>query len=212
MKMNIQSFIDEIRTWPGFEIYVNKFENILKNFVELGKKHSGPNAIGKGYNVLNHGDFHIKNLMFKNKDHPTQSELMFIDFQMVFYASPAYDFFYSIYCMGNLDDREDLVKDLALHYYESFFRNLKDMDYKQPIPTFQDFQQELRKHRLIEVLLTICMAPFIFLKKEEANLEEIFASSNTEGNLRHRLYSKPEVVQFFKNKLPIFLNEGCLDI
>lgn len=30
----------------------------------------GPNPPGKGYNVLNHGDFHIRNLMFKWKEDP----------------------------------------------------------------------------------------------------------------------------------------------
>lgn len=211
MKINMQCFIDEVKTWSGYETYVEKLENILKNFFELGKKHAEPNKVGEGYNVLNHGDFHVKNLMFKNINHPTQAELMLIDFQMVFYGSPAYDFYYSIYCMGKSEYRQDFIDDLITHYYESFSKNLKKMNYKEKIPSFKDFQEDLVKHGFIEVCFTICFAPFIFLEAKEINLEETFSSTNNVGNIRNCLYSRPEVINFFKKKLPIFLSKGFLD-
>lgn len=204
----MKCFIDELKTWPGYEIYVEKFEKILKNFADLGKKHAEPNKAGEGYNVLNHGDFHIKNLMFKNINHPTQSELMIIDFQMVFYGSPAYDFYLN---MGNLGDRQDLIDDLVAHYYESFSKNLKKMDYRVKIPSFKDFQEELLRHGFIEVYLHICFAPFLFVDEKDLVLEELFTSDDNKGNVRNNLYSRPDVVQHFKNKLPKFLNKGFLD-
>lgn len=210
MTLNIQRFIEALKTWPGFEIYVEKFENILKNFSELGKKYTSPNEPGIGYNVLNHGDFHAKNLMFKNIENPTAAELMLIDYQIGFYGSPAYDVYYSVYAMVEFKSRVHF-DEIVSHYYESFSKSLEKMGYKEKIPSFMDLQDELLRHGFIEVFLNICFTPFIFLDFKTVKLEELFSSNENGNSVRNVLFSNPELVKFLKSQLPIYLEKGFLD-
>lgn len=210
MTLNIQRFIEALKTWQGYEVYVEKFENILKNFIELGRKNTAPNKVGKGYNVLNHGDFHAKNIMFKNIENPTEAELMIIDYQIGFYGSPAYDVYYSIYAMRLFDVRVKF-DEIISHYYESFAKSLKNVEYKGNIPSFMDLQDELLRHGFIEVFLNICFTPFIFLDFKTVKLEELFTNNENGNNARNILFSNPELVKFLKSQLPIYLEKGYLD-
>lgn len=210
MTLNIQQFIEALKTWPGYEIYVEKFEKFLKNFHEMGRKKTLPNEPGVGYNVLNHGDFHAKNLMFKNIENPSSAELMLIDYQIGFYGSPAYDVYYSIYAMVEFEARVHF-DEIVSHYYESFSKSLKNMDYKERIPSFADLQDELLRFGFFEVFLNICFTPFIFLDFKTVKLEDLFSSNENGNNVRNVLFSNPELIKFLKSQLPIYLEKGFLD-
>jgi hypothetical protein len=56
-------FIAEIETWTGYEVYVEKLKVFRHNFVDMGQRVS--KCIPNAYNVLNHGDFHSKNILVK---------------------------------------------------------------------------------------------------------------------------------------------------
>lgn len=61
----LKVFVKEIKTWEGFEEYVPKFEELIENNLVRLQKIYAPN---EEYNVLNHGDHHTKNLLFKKID------------------------------------------------------------------------------------------------------------------------------------------------
>lgn len=61
----LKVFAEEIKTWEGFEDYVPKFEELVNTNFDRLKELYEPN---KNYNVLNHGDHHTKNLLFKKSD------------------------------------------------------------------------------------------------------------------------------------------------
>lgn len=70
-------FIDEVKTWDGFETVHEKLEELFKKFEERGSKVYTPSV---GYNVLNHGDFHYKNMAFKKDDIGKLSDVLFVSF------------------------------------------------------------------------------------------------------------------------------------
>jgi hypothetical protein len=63
--------IEEIETWPGYEVYVKKLKEFRKHFMDMGV--IATRCIPNGYNVLNHGDFHYKNLLFKLTNEATDN-------------------------------------------------------------------------------------------------------------------------------------------
>lgn len=73
-------FIDEVRTWSGFEMITQKLEQTVEKFEELGKKIYETNNAGafEGFNVLNHGDFHFNNMLFKKNDEGKISDVLFV--------------------------------------------------------------------------------------------------------------------------------------
>jgi hypothetical protein len=68
MENNFALFIDELKVWKGCEIYVAKFESLHANFMQKGLNIYTKNYPGTGYNVLNHGDFHPSNMLFKREN------------------------------------------------------------------------------------------------------------------------------------------------
>lgn len=78
---SIELFTEEVKTWPGYENYIPKLENLKQTFREKGIKTYTPNKPGDGYNVLNHGDFHIKNLLFQ-EDEDEGQEFIFVSLKL----------------------------------------------------------------------------------------------------------------------------------
>lgn len=66
----IRAFKEVVATWNGYEDYLPRINYLMKNAAEIGRKCYIPNESGQGYNynsynVLNHGDFHSRNLLTK---------------------------------------------------------------------------------------------------------------------------------------------------
>jgi Ecdysteroid kinase-like family len=65
MQNNVGLFIDELKTWKNCEVFVQKFEKFHSNFMQKGR--AVYESADAGYKVLNHGDFHHNNMMFRRK-------------------------------------------------------------------------------------------------------------------------------------------------
>lgn len=61
----VRAFKEVVSTWDGFESYLPKIDYLIKNICEIGKRSFVRNEPGSGYNVLNHGDFHLRNILMK---------------------------------------------------------------------------------------------------------------------------------------------------
>lgn len=69
-----------MKTWDGFETIAEKMENLVSKFVTLGEKVYTPSSPNEGYSVLNHGDFHFNNMLFKNFANGKLSDVNFVSF------------------------------------------------------------------------------------------------------------------------------------
>lgn len=59
------AFREALEEWEDCEKYYGKIDWLIENVADVGKKCYIPNKPGHGYNVLNHGDFHLKNMLMK---------------------------------------------------------------------------------------------------------------------------------------------------
>lgn len=79
MYHNMNLFIDEVRTWRGYEVITRKLEQTAEKFDEMGRKVYEANPKNsEGFNVLNHGDFHFNNMLFKNNSDGKISDVLFV--------------------------------------------------------------------------------------------------------------------------------------
>lgn len=70
----LRAFREAVSTWDEFKDNMDKVDKFLDNFYELGKSCYARNDEKHGYNVLNHGDFHMRNLLVKFNDTPKRLE------------------------------------------------------------------------------------------------------------------------------------------
>lgn len=78
---SFKAFIEVLSTWEGFEDFVPKIKNLAKNIREYGQKAYIPNKPGHGYNVLNHGDFHLRNILLKINPEKVIDEFRFVSYE-----------------------------------------------------------------------------------------------------------------------------------
>lgn len=51
--------------WDGFQQFIEPIKQFKTCYAELGLKSYTPNSGLGAFNVLNHGDFHFKNMLYK---------------------------------------------------------------------------------------------------------------------------------------------------
>ncbi|CAD7093744.1 unnamed protein product [Hermetia illucens] len=197
------SFFKElVETLPGFEEASEKLSKITLDKV-FEKCRQAVNAPGS-YEVLNHGDYHIKNMMFKGKNGTDVSEIVLVDFQICHWGSPAYDVVYmSAVIPPNM--RSEAYK----HYFDTFIDVLKKSDYDGPLPTFEQLQKDLKSYRCLELFF---LATFTsFLCADKAQIKDDLDTLFTNSNLFKAFYHQPTYISYVKKLLPALLQDGVLD-
>lgn len=76
-------FAEVLKEWEGCEKYAERFEVFKTEYLSRVLKTYAINKSEFGYNVLNHADFHINNLLFKKNSDYKIEELMFVSFLLM---------------------------------------------------------------------------------------------------------------------------------
>lgn len=143
MKANLPLFGSIIKTWKGFEKIGEKMEDaqfgeeVLQNML-----HAVTGSESWGIEVLNHGDFHIRNMLFRVKAGEKKGEALFIDFQVPIRNSPALDLNTMLQLSSNYEVRER-KDEVLFKYHRMLVENLKAFGFKGKLPSAIDVQVEM---------------------------------------------------------------------
>lgn len=72
----IGGFTDVAREWEGYEKYIPQLERLKETYLDSFKRIYKKSD--NGYNVLNHGDFHIRNMLFTHSDAGAIDDMHFV--------------------------------------------------------------------------------------------------------------------------------------
>lgn len=147
--MNI--FIKMLDAVPDLTEYKPYFEKILPRYVQRCRdtlKEYRQNPQENAFYVLCHGDFHVKNLMFKyNKEDGTIEDCMLLDFQMSNVGPMPNDILYSIYQMLSPEQRQNQRDELIYIYFSTFTDTLKKLNFEGELPTLVEFRKQIFRHK-----------------------------------------------------------------
>lgn len=200
----IDVLCDVLTSWGGLDEYVVKLKEFREKYIEMGKRLYEPDP--NGFNVLNHGDFHIKNLLFKMNDDAIE-DFYFLDYQVSVVASPCVDLFYALYNMITNENRRARRDEIIHDYYIEFAKTLKNLKFTGEIPTLQDLHMELLRHGQMEVVKCVCFQLFFLL--ETVKLSDYMGSGDTK-TLKVQLFNDPRFKSFIKTELPRLVHLGLL--
>ena len=96
-----------------------------------------------GFNVLCHGDFWSNNIMFKYNDTNEPVEIIFVDFQMCLWTSPAIDLLYLIITSAAKDIKIKLFDYFIQYYYSKLVSSLKIFNYSTNMPTLKELHLDV---------------------------------------------------------------------
>nr|XP_046489094.1 uncharacterized protein LOC124222317 [Neodiprion pinetum] len=213
-------FAEEVAKWP--ELNPRIYNKILK-LSEVVREKLCEAALFRenDFNVLNHGDFWINNIMFRYDDqqNPVDSRFvsakfyiyqlkLHVDFQLSNYASPAIDilFFFGT----SLSDvvREQHRELIVREYHASLTATMAKLKCVTVVPSLDQLLDTLKKRALCEVVTSFTLFPMILVDKSNfVSLDDVMkggggANSIFQGDLFRKV---------MKKILPLYDSMGLLD-
>lgn len=198
----IDTLTEVLESWGGHEGYVEKLKIFRETFMEKGKQLYKPDV--NGYNVLNHGDFHVKNLMFKKNDNKEIEDFYILDFQISVLASPCIDLFYALYNKISDENRQTRREEIIQYYHSEFTAALKRFGFIGKIPSLLDLNSELLRHGWMEVVKCICFKIFFWM---DAN--DLLGNGDSK-QMKTKIFNDERYKNFIKAELPRLVQLGFL--
>uniref|UniRef100_W8BQG4 CHK kinase-like domain-containing protein n=3 Tax=Ceratitis capitata TaxID=7213 RepID=W8BQG4_CERCA len=203
----LKEVISEHSDLREFIPHIEAVEHLLlpKSIEMFNKGSSG--AKRDGIFVLNHGDFHMKNVMIQNSDGKLR-DLMLLDYQISVFGSPAIDLHYAFTMMYSPEMRRDHHDELLYFYITNFQETLRKSEYRGHIPTNVEFRQELEKHRYwgLFLLLSFLIFSYSFSDADGDLAKVIEDKAEQKKQLRD-----PRLLNELRELLPKFLYNGYFE-
>ncbi|CAO1300838.1 unnamed protein product [Diamesa serratosioi] len=204
-------FREVMEEWVGCEKYYSKIDWLLENVADVGKKCYIPNKPGHGYNVLNHGDFHLKNILMKKNSDTHIEDFCFIDFQTCVWCSPVVDLSYAFAMVRRPDQGTSNNDELLMYYHQEFVGALKQCGFKKSPPSLLDLNVELLQHGAINTIIWICFLPFSFADWANLNVMDIMGNDHERTrSFKKTLYNNPICKSLLLNEMNSWIAKGWL--
>ncbi|EDW84842.2 uncharacterized protein Dwil_GK12929 [Drosophila willistoni] len=134
VSMGMDNFLQFLKSHPTLAKYIPHFEkmkgNYLQHLYNYMTEHRN-NRRADGYYVLCHGDFHLRNMMFKHdKETGNLQDCMLLDFQMCNLCPITVDVVYAIYMLMGPEQRAKDWENLLNYYFSILLETLKKIGYK----------------------------------------------------------------------------------
>ncbi|XP_065354373.1 uncharacterized protein LOC135948846 [Calliphora vicina] len=213
----LSQFINAIRTNEEFNIYLDKVQTMQPELIYKCKELYRAYQIHKGQGdifVLNHGDFHMKNLMFKFNVDKQIEDLMMVDYQISCYAPSNIDLTYSQYMLLSPELRLRR-NEFMQYYFEEFLRVLKKINFEGTLPRYADFQIAGLKYRHFSIFLFATFLPMVigFMLSSASDLKDHDAAKLMENPelMMSMVYQNPDLIEEIRKFMPVLLRDGYLD-
>lgn len=165
-----------------------------------------------GYCVLNHGDFHGKNLLFRNVG-VVQEDFYLIDYQFPTWSTPALDIYGLLNNIANADARENQRDEIIKLYYNEFTGTLKKLSYREKIPSLVDLRVELIRFSIVDLIHTIASSPMQFIRMDQIDYNEFIEDSGKAmAKLSQMVYDSEEYRAYLTRTLTRLRNQGTLEV
>lgn len=198
----------EVKTWPGYEVIGEKLQRAGP---ELASKFlSADHVQNERFFVMNHGDFHLRNLMFKKNSEGGLEKCLFLDFQMPVFYTPVQDLIGLINTMGNMEVRQRRDEVLKI-YHGVLVGSLKQYGYTGKTPSVVDIQIELLRNIDYYAFSSLLALPMFSIKG--VDLAELFNTAPDSPSVigMKQAFKDPKIVEDMKPLLTYFNNMGIFD-
>ncbi|XP_011706596.1 PREDICTED: uncharacterized protein LOC105461788 [Wasmannia auropunctata] len=204
--MSTRAFAEEIANWPEAKKYSEKIAKLPDHIYQILL--DATKLSEDEFNVINHGDFHVNNVLFKYDNDGKPIDPIFVDFQECVYASPAVDllfFFNTSLCLDVIENKRDI---LLNEYLSTLSATIKQLNCKTQPPSMEELKAILKRRAGYGMMASITILPMLLCSKTEAtDLDEMMGTGIwINPGLKSENYKK-----IMLKKIPLFDKWGLLD-
>ncbi|XP_064548301.1 uncharacterized protein LOC135435254 [Drosophila montana] len=201
----LPTFIDMIGQVESLKDYRKYFEpmrqNIIKRWADIIREYR-ENRQENSYYVLCHGDFHVRNLMYKLDD------CMLIDFQMSYVGSMVNDLLYAKYMLFAAEERLNNSDELISHYFDTFLATLSKIGYKGEKHSLVELRRQMFDRRFSDYMLLTLLLPLSYSMRQNKDPGDILQSEE----LRVNIYYNKDYQKELEYLLPRMLQLGYFEL
>ncbi|XP_034943301.1 uncharacterized protein [Chelonus insularis] len=173
-----------VKTWPelGPEYY-EKLDRLVEK--AYGNASDSKKRDDSEFNVINHGDFWVNNMLFKYNDKGQVTDHIFVDFQLCVYGSPGVDLSYFFNTSLSETVLMNHKNDILNEYLNVLTATMKKIGCKTSPPSMNDLQKILRKTEPYGFVAACTILPLVLTKSDDAmDLEELMEQVDEEFNVK----------------------------
>ncbi|TGZ55948.1 Uncharacterized protein DBV15_08011 [Temnothorax longispinosus] len=205
--MSLKALADEVANWPGMKKYSEKIAKLTDHIYKIGIDAS--KLCEDEFNVINHGDFWVNNMLFKYDNDGKPVQHICVDFQNCVYTSPAIDLQYFLSTSPSPDVIENKRDVLLNEYLGVLSATMKQLGCKTQPPTMEELKTTLKRRASYGMIASFLVLPIVLCCKTEVkDLDEMMNSDTfSSPGLKSESY-----IKLMMKRIPMYDEWGLLDL
>uniref|UniRef100_A0A3F2YWK6 CHK domain-containing protein n=1 Tax=Anopheles epiroticus TaxID=199890 RepID=A0A3F2YWK6_9DIPT len=202
----IDHCIDQTERVPELRQYTDSLRSFLDHAIDReAKSYECDKA---GFNVLNHGDMWLNNLLWKYDSDGAVTDVIMVDYQESFYGSPAFDLSHLLYSSANSELQRAGFDELVQLYADELRDALRQFKYDGPLPDLERVRSEMASKRDHALIVTTCIVPPLILENSELATPENMVGDHEEAvRAREEIFSNPKFIEILTILLPRLIGD-----
>lgn len=166
----------------------------------------------EGFNVLCHGDVWSNNFLFSCDDNKKPNDILFIDYQISFWGSPAYDIFYTFTFSAQPQVKEKEFDNLISIYHTELVSSLKKLKYSGKIPTLRELHIDLLRQGFFGVIWAVAIPIIASEGTEESSFANLIGQDELANNFKKSLFNSTKYQKNLESLYLFYEKRGLFDL